>query len=343
MLLKVFLFLTLFCCCNLTFGQSKDSLNILFIGNSYTHMNDMPLMFSKIAKAKGKRVNVKKNTLSGSSFRVHSTRTDMYAAIKSAKWDYVILQGYSRELSFDKAYIDTATIPFVSQIIDSIRLNHSCSNILFYSTWGYKDGFLERSEVDDYIKMTNKIFAGYNYLSDVFDVPFVPVGIVWKEFRNKYPNINLYDADNAHPNKNGSYLTACSFFSAIYQESPEGAVTSSVTAENSIPLQSTAFKIVNSRFKKCKLNRNTYLVKASTVNEKKYFVECSANFECAHSVLWEFGDGKSSYKTDVKHRYRNPGTYKVTLTVMDDCGPRIYTYQVKYTAPKPKPITPVKK
>ena len=49
---------------NLLNGQTlkNDTLSILFLGNSFTHMNDMPAIFNKIAIAKGKSVHVSKNT-----------------------------------------------------------------------------------------------------------------------------------------------------------------------------------------------------------------------------------------------------------------------------------------
>ena len=57
---------------------TNDSLNILFLGNSYTHMNNMPAIFEHIAKSKGKLVHVEKNTQSGASFKVHTGRLDMF-------------------------------------------------------------------------------------------------------------------------------------------------------------------------------------------------------------------------------------------------------------------------
>lgn len=67
-----------------------EPIKILFIGNSYTHMNDMPLIFERIAKAAGKEVKVEKNTRSGASLRIHSEREDMYEAIKQEKWDWTV-------------------------------------------------------------------------------------------------------------------------------------------------------------------------------------------------------------------------------------------------------------
>ena len=202
---------------NANAGHS-DSLKILFIGNSYTHMNSMPKIFERICKEKQKPVFVQMNTMSGASFKVHYTRNDMFESIRSKKWDYVVLQGYSRELSLSYDKIDQETVPPLSKIIDSIRLYNPCSNILFYMTWGYKNGFNESIENDTYEKMTFNIANGYRYVASCYDFPIVPVGIVWSKVRAKYPQINLYDEDEAHPNKNGSYLSACTFYCSIFRK-----------------------------------------------------------------------------------------------------------------------------
>ena len=109
-----------------TATAQQDSLNILFIGNSYTHMNSMPVIFDKICKAKGKPVHVEMNTRAGASFNVHTTRTDMWEKIRSRKWDYVVMQGYSREFIEDPEYLDTASVPYMNKIIDSFPQT-SCS------------------------------------------------------------------------------------------------------------------------------------------------------------------------------------------------------------------------
>jgi len=46
-------------------AQSADTVKVLFIGNSFTFMNEMPELFKGIAKSKGKNVLVEKVVQSG--------------------------------------------------------------------------------------------------------------------------------------------------------------------------------------------------------------------------------------------------------------------------------------
>lgn len=325
---------------------TNHPFNILFIGNSYTHMNEMPFIFNKIAKAKGKQVYVEMNTRSGASFQVHTTRTDMFEAIKSRKWDYVVIQGYSRELTYDSTYLDTATVPYVQLILDSIYQNNPCTNVLLHLTWGYKYGYLERPETDSYDKMTDKIIAGYTYLSQRFGLPIVPVGMVWREVQRRHPEIEMYDADQAHPSKNGSYASASTFYAAIFKESPEGAYTSTVNATFGKSIQKAAADMVLSNYIQLGLDKNQFTMVPLRTVEGKFILECFSNYPNATGWQWDFGDGKKSTDKSPTHVYKNAGIYNVSLTVEDTCGMRTYNQVVEYreiAKPLKKPKTPVKK
>lgn len=317
--------------------NENENLNILFVGNSYTHMNEMPFIFDRIAKSKGKSVHVEMNTRSGSSFEIHTTRPDLFETIKSRKWDFVVLQGYSRELSYDPSHLDSATMPYIKQILDSIYLQDSCTNVLLYMTWGYKEGFSEREDVDTYEKMSDKIAEGYQYLSDSLNLPIVPAGMVWKNVRKKYPEIELYDADKAHPSKNGSYISACCFYTAIFNESPEGAITSTISNEIAPKLQKLSASYVLENYKRYKLDVNTYSINSLRTVEGKFMTYGKTNFPEATSINWDFGDGKTSTDKNPSHRYLKPGIYKVVLTVEDVCGTRVIERTAEFKEPK-KPI-----
>jgi len=318
----------------------NDSLNVLFIGNSYTHMNNMPGIFDKIAKAKGKLVHVEKNTQSGASFQVHSTRLDLFRTINSKHWDFIVLQGYSRELTYSPSHIDSASVPFINQIIDSIKLNNSCTNLLLYNTWGYKFGFIEREEVNTYEKMQDSINARYLYLSKKYNIPIVPVGMVWKNVLKLNPQLNLYNEDKEHPNKIGSYLVACTFYAAIFKDSPEGVITSTISSKHAKLVQKEAYKYVSAHYERLNLSLNTSTINAFRTSDVKYVLECRSNYPTANCIMWEFDDGSYSNAANPIHLYKKPGRYKVRLYIDDECGERIFDKKVFYSKPK-KPKKPV--
>jgi hypothetical protein len=332
------------------FGQhvKNDSLNVLFLGNSYTHMNNMPAIFEHLAKSKGKLVHVEKNTQSGASFRIHSQRMDMFQTIKSRKWDYIVLQGYSRELSWPKEHIDTATIPYLNQILDSIHLYNPCVNLLLYNTWGYKNGFKDRPEIDSYDKMQDSIILGYKYLSNTYNIPIVPVGMVWRNVRQSHPEYELYKEDNEHPTKLGSLISASTFYAAIFKESAEGVAVSKIEPDQAKFVQKEAAKLVLLNYEKYNLTRNRSSIKYYRNSEVKYILECKANYPEANCIMWEFGDGSFSFSNNPVHTYKKAGKYVVKLYIDDACGERYYEKKIIFVKPskpskpsKSKPVTTV--
>ncbi len=304
-------------------------MRVLFVGNSYTHYNNMPKLFKDIASSKNINVDVHMSAKSSHTFKMHSERPDLYQDIQREKWDYVILQGFSRELSTDIATIDSMVVPYVKRISDSIYQQNPCATILLYETWGYEKGFPEDSVNTSYQIMSDHIHQGYLYLSKLFDFPIVPVGKVWETVKENNVSIPLYQEDLQHPSKYGSYLAACSFYAAIFKQNPNTTFTDGLSPEKAKYIQNTSFTIVDQNMTRYLLNRNVINVK-STSKDGKYKADCSANFPKAKSIVWNFGDGKTSNLFQTQHAYSKPGTYTITITIQDSCGERVLKKKVVF-------------
>src|SRR5690606_29517714 len=73
-------------------NSSPQLLKVLYIGNSLTFVNDIPLTVSLIAKSKGDSVYYMMSAPGGYDFQRHYKFIGTISAIKSQKWDFVILQ-----------------------------------------------------------------------------------------------------------------------------------------------------------------------------------------------------------------------------------------------------------
>ncbi|HIP31831.1 MAG TPA: PKD domain-containing protein [Crocinitomicaceae bacterium] len=316
-------------------AASVDPVKILFIGNSYTHMNEMPKMLQKMVDKAGKEVIIERNTESGGSFEIHSKRPDLYQAINKRKWDYVILQGFSREMSYSKEHIDSASVPFLNQITDSIYANNACTNVLFYMTWGYDEGFLDREEINSYEKMADSIERGYSYLGEVYNVPVVPVGMVWKQVK-KVGTIDLYAPDRAHPSRKGSYLIATTFYNAIFGESNENVYTSTIASEDAELIKKEAKNFIDANREKYHLTKNRFLLESFVTDKGEYKLNFFSSFAEDVALLWSFGDGQESTTKSGTHTFKKPGEYVIKLTVHDKCGNKSHERIVKFIKPKKK-------
>ena len=323
---KYVLYILFFITHSLTWAQP---MRVLFIGNSYTHYNNMPKIFHDLASSKNINVDVHMSAKSSHTFQMHSERADLYQDIQREKWDYVILQGFSRELACDYKKIDTTIVPYVKRITDSIYRQNPCTTILLYDTWGYVNGFPEDSLNINFQLMSDRIHQGYLYLSQLFDIPLVPVGKVWETVKENNPEINLYQEDLQHPSKYGSYLAACSFYTAIFKQNPSTGFTDGLSPDKAKYIQNTAFAIVDQNMTRYLLNRNIVNIK-STSKDGKLKADCSANFPKAKSIVWNFGDGKTSNLFQTQHYYIKPGTYTIVVTIQDCCGERVIKKKVSF-------------
>src|SRR5690554_1513108 len=77
----------------------QENISVLFIGNSYTFMNDMPFMFQKMAQAEGVNAYVDTVVHGGKNLQYHASRKETYDKIRSRNWTYVIIQGHSNEFA----------------------------------------------------------------------------------------------------------------------------------------------------------------------------------------------------------------------------------------------------
>jgi len=223
----------------------KKQTKVLFIGNSYTYRNEMPDLFEHISISKGKNVFVQSCTKGKATLMIQSKRNAVYDAINDHKWDYVIIQGASRDLIQDEEFMEEKTIPALEKILKAIKKNARRTKTLFYMTWGYRNGYKPNDKTDTYEKMTLKVRDGYLDLMEKYRFGVVPVGMAWKDSRRKRGDVILYVKDGAHPSLKGSYLAACCFYSAIFNESAIGSTYySKLGARTAYYLQSVGSKNV---------------------------------------------------------------------------------------------------
>ena len=195
-----------------SFGQSRS---VLFLGNSYTYVNDLPRMVSDLATSAEDTMFYDSHTEGGATFYSHSINTISKNKIKTGHWDMVVLQGQSLEMFCDFSSIANP-FPYAIVLDSLIHESNPCAETMFYRTWGRKNGISSYS----YLVMDSMIHVNYMRVADTLDAIVSPVGEVWKYIRQHYPTIELYDPDESHPSLAGTYATACCFYSAIFRGNP---------------------------------------------------------------------------------------------------------------------------
>ncbi len=218
-LLFTFLFATT------TFGQSntsvhlttKDTIKILFIGNSYTYYNSLPQLVKEMAKEKvpNKKVMIKMISKGGSTLRYHWETGKALEAIKKESWDYVVLQEQSNLGSGivinEQWYFDESKAFFEHARKFHTEIEKIGARTVFFMTWARKGTPSQQKYLT---------FA-YHKIAKESNGLLAPVGFVWHKNRPKW-KFDLYAPDGSHPSKYGSYLAALTIFSTIFDTNPVG-------------------------------------------------------------------------------------------------------------------------
>ncbi|MCE3297279.1 MAG: domain containing protein [Crocinitomicaceae bacterium] len=310
--------------------SAQEETSVLFIGNSFTFMNAMPSMFREIAKAKGKTIFVDSIVEGGKDLNFHSGRALTYEKIRSRKWDYIILQAHSNELAQPESKIDNLTLPYAKRIVDSIRANSNCTQLVLYMTWGYKNGNPKWAPIASYDSMQYRIKNQYLRFADLLDARVSPVGEVWKAIRANYSGINLYDPDNQHPSLVGSYLSACTHFSTIFGETPLGNHAPILLDEMTRQIiELNASQIVLNNMNQWRnVPRKTSPEAGFDLVLSNDTLQVINRARNSTWIEWDFGDGHKSVEESPSHCYLSKGAFTVTQKVMNACKTIVYPREI---------------
>lgn len=228
-----------------TLVHAQQTKRVLFLGNSYTNYNNLPVLIDNLANAAGNDIIRDSNTPGGYTFNQHANSATTLTKIKAQDWDFVVLQAQSQEPSFSPAQVANQTYPYAAILNDSILANNPCTEPLFYMTWGRKNGDVSNCgsypPICTYDGMQQRLRESYLEMAQANDASVAPVGVAWKIVRDLYPTIELYNPDESHPSLAGSYLAACVFYASIFRESAVGnSFVSNLDSLTAYRLQSIA-------------------------------------------------------------------------------------------------------
>lgn len=228
---------------------AQVTVRALFLGNSYTHRNDLPELVSSFAKSQGHQLIKTTYAPGGYHLQRHLGDSKSLGFIKSKKWDYVVLQEQSQLPSFSNAQVEAEVFPYAKGLVDSIKANDSCTEIAFYMTWGRKNGDSGNCgvwpPVCTYEGMDSLLSLRYRQMASDNKGIVSPVGAVWKYIRKNHKNIELYSSDGSHPSKAGSYLAACCFYTTLFRVDPtQSSYKYSLTDSVSAPIRRAVKHVV---------------------------------------------------------------------------------------------------
>jgi hypothetical protein len=189
---------------------------VLFIGNSYSFQ--VPGVFRQIAASEGRAVLVEQVTAGGWTLGKHAASAKSLAAIRSRKWDVVVLQEQSLVPAFPAAQRDATMLPPLASLAREITVAGAIPAL--YQTWGRRDGDRDNAAVfpaDTFGAMHARLAAGFAAArARVPALAAVPAGDAWAARVAADQGATLYQKDGSHPSPQGVFLAAAVFYSSFF-------------------------------------------------------------------------------------------------------------------------------
>ncbi len=318
------------------FVQAQKNISVLFIGNSYTHSNNLPNMLQQLGYAMGDSIFVDSYAPGGYSLLAHSQDSNTINKIKQQAWDYVVLQDQSQRPSLEPAFVDTAVIPYALFLDSLIHNNNACTQTVFYMTWGRKYGDVGNCPfyppVCTYAGMQQRLKDSYLQMADTCHAIVSPVGEAFNLSIQTDSTLNLYVSDNSHPSVEGSYLAACTFYATIlHKQITNQNYTAGLSISTAAYLQYIAWQTVTDSL----LLWNLALYEPFAHFTFQSFPNLQMQFYCPGNLsfqhLWNFGDTTYSSAAEPLHQYLYSYYFPVTHIVYDGCHYDSVTYIVNAT------------
>ncbi|MBL7219395.1 MAG: SGNH/GDSL hydrolase family protein [Phycisphaerae bacterium] len=195
--------------------SKKAPVRVLFLGNSYTYGNKLPQVVAGLAAAdkSARPLEVKMVASGGKNLVWHAGNKASQEAIATGRWDYVILQ----DQSLTPTLMPDRTRQGAGKL--NAAITKSGARTMFFMTWQRRPTPELLKKYPDMHKRNSKTYMD---VGRELKAAVAPVGYAWKMAYDANPKWPLYAKDNSHPSRMGTYLTACVFYSTIYNKSPAG-------------------------------------------------------------------------------------------------------------------------
>src|SRR3954449_3596169 len=145
-------------------SRPRRSMNVLFIGNSFTARNDLPTLVELLAAATERKLKHRLISVGGASLRTHWNKGEAKRAIETGGYDYVVLQEQS-----------TLPVKNAKRMHENVRLfdgviRSSGARTVLYMTWAQRHAPESQQAITDaYIEIGRELGASV-----------VPVGPAWQ-------------------------------------------------------------------------------------------------------------------------------------------------------------------
>jgi hypothetical protein len=199
-------------------SASDGALRVLFLGNSYTYFNNLPRMVEEFAAAAGgRKIETRMIAPGGASLADHLENKRTLEAIRTGRWDYVVLQEQSQlgavYLVNGEPRVANAEAFFAAARALDAEIRKAGAATVVYHTWPRRDAPDSDRAMLDY---------AYTHLTRELKALRAPAGPAWQRARAELRGASLYAEDGSHPSTAGSYMAAAVIYATLTGTNPVG-------------------------------------------------------------------------------------------------------------------------
>jgi hypothetical protein len=166
---------------------------VLFIGNSLTYVNELPLMVAALARASGDTVSVRTAALPNYALIDHyNGGSTALGELSQNRWDVVVLQQGPSTTP-----VNRDSLILVAKLFEPVIRAAGATPALF-QVWPTIDrkAFFDAARVS------------YEMAADEVNGIFMPAGAAWAKAWESDPALAFYGPDGLHPSALGTYVAA---------------------------------------------------------------------------------------------------------------------------------------
>jgi len=191
--------------------SGREGRPILFVGNSLTYFNDLPLIVESLADSvpgltPSQRLSPAMAAFPDFALEDHWAEGTAVSAIDGGTWSVVVLQQGSSALEESRVNLREWTKRF------DPKIRASGARTAMYAVWPLATRQFDFDRVNE----------SYTLAAADVDGMLFPVGEAWRAAWRRDPNLQLYASDGLHPSVRGSYVAGLVIASMILDRSPVG-------------------------------------------------------------------------------------------------------------------------
>jgi hypothetical protein len=214
--------------------------HILFIGNSYTYVNDLPSVVRAMAVSAGlPQPAIASHTAGGYTLVEHALNPQALALIdrgptNGVSWDVVVLQEQSQTpaMAEEIAPVRRILLAGITNLCLRIKQHHPQARIILYQTWarhaelwakpnnGLKGMGGGPAEMQSRQRKWSENAARTAAKAAAVPISLARVGDLWEFNYQDAKPLRLHAVDGSHPNPAGTYLAGLVLLATIYDVSP---------------------------------------------------------------------------------------------------------------------------